>query len=228
MRILLVEDDAMIGSGIQTALQREGFTVDWVRDGVAADAALTGHAFDLVLLDLGLPRQDGSRVLSNLRARHDDIPVLILSARDTVADRVKGLNLGADDYLVKPFDLDELIARLHALLRRHAGRADPQIRLGKIEIDPIAKKVCLAGEAIMLSAREYALLLALASHPGAVFSVAQLEEKIYGWDDEVGSNTVEVYIHSLRKKLGNGLIRNIRGVGYVIPRDDSSTQVSQP
>ncbi len=225
MRILLVEDDSMIGASVQTALQHEGFVVDWVRDGVLADTALTHHAFDLVLLDLGLPRQEGTSVLAKLRDRHDDIPVLILSARDTVADRVKGLNLGADDYLVKPFNLDELVARIHALLRRHAGRADPLIRLGEVEIDPIAKLVKQAGEPVALSAREYALLLALADHPGAVLSVAQLEEKIYGWEDDVGSNTVEVYIHSLRKKLGSDLIRNVRGVGYLIPKvaPDSQT-----
>lgn len=219
MRILLVEDDSMIGASVQTALQREGFAVDWVRDGIAADTALTGHAFDLVLLDLGLPRQEGGAVLAHLRARRDATPVLILSARDTVADRVKGLNTGADDYLVKPFDLDELIARIHALLRRQAGRADPVIRLGNLAIDPIAKTVSQDNEPVALSAREFALLMALADHPGAVLSVTQLQEKIYGWDDDVGSNTVEVYIHSLRKKLGTGLIRNVRGVGYVIPKE---------
>lgn len=219
MRLLLVEDDVMIGTSVQTALQRKGFVVDWVRDGIAAETALIGHDFDLVLLDLGLPRQEGGTVLANLRARHDSTPVLILSARDTVADRVKGLNTGADDYLVKPFDLDELVARIHALLRRHAGRADPTIKLGNITIDPIAKSVLLDGVPVALSARELALLMALSDHPGAVLSVTQLQEKIYGWDDEVGSNTVEVYIHGLRKKLGAGLIRNVRGVGYVISKE---------
>ncbi|MDR3414416.1 MAG: response regulator [Formivibrio sp.] len=219
MRLLLVEDDVMIGTSVQTALQRKGFVVDWVRDGIAAETALIGHDFDLMLLDLGLPRQEGGTVLANLRARHDSTPVLILSARDTVADRVKGLNTGADDYLVKPFDLDELVARIHALLRRHAGRADPTIKLGNITIDPIAKSVLLDGVPVALSARELALLMALSDHPGAVLSVTQLQEKIYGWDDEVGSNTVEVYIHGLRKKLGAGLIRNVRGVGYVISKE---------
>lgn len=219
MRLLLVEDDVMIGTSVQTALQRKGFVVDWVRDGIAAETALIGHDFDLMLLDLGLPRQEGGTVLANLRARHDSTPVLILSARDTVADRVKGLNIGADDYLVKPFDLDELVARIHALLRRHAGRADPTIKLGNITIDPIAKSVLLDGVPVALSARELALLMALSDHPGAVLSVTQLQEKIYGWDDEVGSNTVEVYIHGLRKKLGAGLIRNVRGVGYVISKE---------
>lgn len=219
MRILLVEDDAMIGASVQTLLQQEGFTVDWVRDGIAADAALTGHAFDLVLLDLGLPRREGLSVLAGLRDRHDATPVLILSARDAVSDRVKGLNAGADDYLVKPFDLDELLARIHALLRRQAGRADPRIQIGDLIIDPLAKTVTQQSEIVALSPREYALLLALASHPGTVYSVAQLQEKMYGWDEDVGSNTVEVYIHSLRKKLGSGLIRNVRGVGYMIPKD---------
>lgn len=216
MRILLVEDDTMIGEGVRTALAGEGFAVDWVRDGVAADAALTGHAFDLVLLDLGLPRQEGLAVLTKLRERRDATPVLIISARDAVADRIKGLNAGADDYLVKPFDLDELVARIHALLRRQAGRADPLLRIGDIVIDPLAKSVSQAGSPVALSAREFALLMALADRPGAVLSIAQLQEKIYGWDDDVGSNTVEVYIHSLRKKLGATLIRNVRGVGYLI------------
>ena len=216
MRILLVEDDTMIGEGVRTALASEGFAVDWVRDGVAADAALTGHAFDLVLLDLGLPRQEGLAVLTKLRERRDATPVLIISARDAVADRIKGLNAGADDYLVKPFDLDELVARIHALLRRQAGRADPLLRIGDIVIDPLAKSVSQAGSPVALSAREFALLMALADRPGAVLSIAQLQEKIYGWDDDVGSNTVEVYIHSLRKKLGATLIRNVRGVGYLI------------
>lgn len=219
MRILLVEDDAMIGSGIQTALQREGFTVDWVRDGVAADAALTGHAFDLVLLDLGLPRQDGSRVLSNLRARHDDIPVLILSARDTVADRVKGLNLGADDYLVKPFDLDELSARIRALTRRQGGRASPVIEVGSLALDPAKHVVTLGGAPIALSKREFSLLHALMKQPGVPLSRAQIEESLYGWDEEIESNAVEVYIHSLRRKLGGERIRNVRGVGYMVPSE---------
>lgn len=216
MRILLVEDDTMIGEGVRTALAGEGFAVDWVRDGVAADAALTGHAFDLVLLDLGLPRQEGLAVLAKLRERRDATPVLIISARDAVADRIKGLNAGADDYLVKPFDLDELVARIYALLRRQAGRANPLIRIGDIVIDPLAKSVSQAGSPVALSAREFALLTALADRPGAVLSIAQLQEKIYGWDDDVSSNTVEVYIHSLRKKLGATLIRNVRGVGYLI------------
>lgn len=219
MRILLVEDDTMIGASVQTLLQQEGFAVDWVRDGVAADTALAGHAFDLLLLDLGLPRQDGLKVLTRLREQSDTTPVLIISARDAVTDRVKGLNSGADDYLVKPFDLDELLARIHALLRRQAGRADPLIRLGEITIDPIAKSVTHGGAPVALSAREFTLLLAFANQPGMVLSIAQLQEKMYGWDDDVGSNTVEVYIHSLRKKLGSALIRNVRGVGYMIPKD---------
>lgn len=218
MRILLVEDDPMIGAAVQRALQGEGWVVDWVQDGVLAETALLGHVFDLVLLDMGLPRQDGLTVLTRLRARGDVTPVLILSARDAVPDRVKGLNAGADDYLVKPFDLDELQARIHALIRRHAGRATPEIRLGMLRINPQTREVTRGGDPVNLSAREYALLLALAERPGAVLSVAQLQEKIYSWDEEVGSNTVEVHIHSLRKKLGAEFIRNVRGVGYLIAK----------
>jgi two-component system, OmpR family, response regulator QseB len=216
MRILLVEDDPMIGAAVERGLGAEGLAVDWVRDGVAADSALTSHAFDLVLLDLGLPRQDGLTVLQKLRARHDDTPVLILSARDAVANRVAGLNAGADDYLVKPFDLDELIARVHALTRRRAGRASPDIEVGGLRLNPQTHAVSLNGETLALSAREFALLHALIERPGVVLSVPQLQEKIYGWNDEVGSNTVEVYIHSLRKKLGSDFIRNVRGVGYLV------------
>jgi two-component system response regulator QseB len=216
MRILLVEDDPMIGRAVEQGLSAEGLAVDWVRDGQAADTALTGHAFDLVLLDLGLPRLDGIAVLQKLRARHDDVPVLILSARDAVANRVAGLNAGADDYLIKPFDLDELIARVHALTRRRSGRANPDIEVGALRLNPQTHAVSFNGTMLSLSAREFALLHALTERPGAVLSVPQLQEKIYGWNDEVGSNTVEVYIHSLRKKLGSDFIRNVRGVGYTV------------
>lgn len=216
MRILLVEDDPMIGRAVEQGLSAEGLAVDWVRDGQAADTALTGHAFDLVLLDLGLPRLDGIAVLQKLRARHDDVPVLILSARDAVANRVAGLNAGADDYLIKPFDLDELIARVYALTRRRSGRANPDIEVGALRLNPQTHAVSFNGTMLSLSAREFALLHALTERPGAVLSVPQLQEKIYGWNDEVGSNTVEVYIHSLRKKLGSDFIRNVRGVGYTV------------
>ena len=225
MRVLLVEDDAMIGDSVRQALRQEGFTVDWVRDGDAGLAAATssqdGEAcYDLVLLDLGLPRRSGLDVLRTRRTRGVPTPVLILTARDAVADRVAGLNAGADDYLVKPFDLQELAARMHALARRAAGRAEPLVTYGEIVLNPSTREVTQRGEPVRLSAREFALLSALMSRPGKVWSVPQLQERLYGWDDEVGSNTVEVYIHALRKKFGTALIRNIRGVGYVVPRLD--------
>ncbi|TWG87472.1 two-component system OmpR family response regulator/two-component system response regulator QseB [Cupriavidus gilardii J11] len=233
MRILLIEDDAMIGESVRLALRQEGFAVDWLRDGESGLSAATQPldaagapgagaeaAHDLVLLDLGLPRRSGLDVLTAMRARGLRTPVLILTARDAVSDRVAGLNAGADDYLVKPFDLQELVARIHALTRRAQGRAEPVVRHGAIALNPSTREVTLAGDPVRLSAREYALLAALLSRPGKVWSVAQLQEKLYGWDDEVGSNTVEVYIHGLRKKLGTGLIRNIRGVGYVCPKLD--------
>ncbi|KRB64173.1 response regulator transcription factor [Noviherbaspirillum sp. Root189] len=218
MRLLLVEDDPMIGDSLRKALRLDGFTVDWVRDGRSAESALDDGVHDLLLLDLGLPGKDGIEILRSLRARRKTLPVLILTARDAVPDRVAGLNAGADDYLVKPFDLDELVARIHALLRRQAGRADAVIRHGALELFPASHEARLNGQPLTLSAREFSLLQALLDRPGTVLSVPQIEEKIYGWDDEVGSNTVEVYIHSLRKKLGTGFIKNVRGVGYMIPR----------
>ena len=216
MRLLLIEDDAMIRASVSTGLQHEGFTVDTVADGSAGLLALKSHAYDLLLLDLGLPRIDGISVLTTLRQQGNLIPVLILTARDAVADRVKGLNAGADDYLVKPFDLQELSARIHALLRRQAGRADAVLRHGPLELNQTTHAVQLAGTPVTLSAREFTLLWALLERPGAVLSVPQLEEKLYGWKDDVGSNTVEVYIHALRKKLGATRIRNVRGVGYMM------------
>jgi len=218
MRLLLVEDDAMIGESVAKGLRREGFAVDWVKDGIAAERSLEAGDFDLMLLDLGLPRKGGLDVLRTLRARGKPIPVLILTARDTVPDRVMGLNAGADDYLVKPFDLDELVARIHAILRRRSGRAEPVIHHGSLALNPISHEVSLEGRPLALSAREFSLLLALLERPGAVLSVTQLQERIYGWDEEVGSNTVEVFIHALRKKLGPDFIKNVRGVGYMVPR----------
>lgn len=239
MRVLLVEDDAMIGDSVKLALRQEGFTVDWVRDGDAGLAAATASGpasaapgaqdcYDLILLDLGLPRRSGLDVLRALRERGVGTPVLILTARDAVADRVAGLNAGADDYLVKPFDLQELAARMHALARRAAGRAEPLVRYGAITLNPATHEVTADGGPVRLSAREFALLFALLSRPGKVWSVAQLQERLYGWDDEVGSNTVEVYIHGLRKKLGATLIRNIRGVGYVVPKLDGGDSAGEP
>ena len=217
MRLLLVEDDSMIGESVRTGLRQDGFAVDWVQDGRAAELALETNPYDMLLLDLGLPRKAGLDVLAALRRRGQTIPVLILTARDAVADRVKGLDAGADDYLVKPFDLDELAARVRALLRRKSGRADPLLQVGKLTINPATHEVSLDGKPVSLSAREFALLHALAARPGVVFSRAQLEEKLYGWGQEVESNTVEVYVHALRRKLGAGLIRNVRGVGYLMP-----------
>jgi len=218
MRLLLVEDDPMIGESVRAGLQQDGFAVDWVQDGRAAELALDANTYDTLLLDLGLPRKTGLEVLASLRRRGNTIPVLILTARDAVADRVKGLDAGADDYLVKPFDLEELAARVRALLRRKSGRADPVVQVGTLVINPATHEVSLAGKPISLSAREFALLHALASRPGVVYSRTQLEEKLYGWGQEVESNTVEVYVHSLRRKLGTNLIQNVRGVGYMVPK----------
>jgi two-component system response regulator QseB len=217
MRLLLIEDDPMIGAGMQQALRQDGYAVDWVRDGVAAELAVRDNRYELLLLDLGLPRRDGFEVLQRLRAGGNDLPVLVLTARDEVADRVRGLDAGADDYLVKPFDLDELGARIRALLRRRRGSPAPVIALGALQVDPASRAVTLGGEPVRLSAREFALLCALLAQPGRPLSRAQLEERIYGWDEEVESNAVEVHIHSLRRKLGADWIRNLRGVGYYVP-----------
>jgi DNA-binding response OmpR family regulator len=216
MRILLVEDDPMIGESIAEGLKSEGYAVDWVRDGKEADLSIDATAYSLVLLDLGLPRRDGIEVLKGLRERRVDVPVLVITARDTVSDRIKGLDAGADDYLVKPFDLDELSARVRALVRRAAGRAEPVIERGPLLINPATREVTWQGTAVALSAREYALLAALAERPGLVLSRAQLEEKLYGWNEAVGSNAVEVHIHNVRKKLGDGVINNVRGLGYTL------------
>ena len=216
MRLLLVEDDAMIGESLNEALTGENYAVDWVRDGRSAELALDNGVYDLLLLDLGLPKKQGLQVLSEYRQRGGMLPVLIITARDATADRVSGLDAGADDYLVKPFDLDELFARVRALLRRHAGRAQPLIEHGDVVLDPASREVFLRGGLLSLSAREFALLQALLDPPGRVLSLAQLEEKLYGWDQEIGSNAVEVYIHRLRKKLGTDFIRNVRGAGYKV------------
>ncbi len=219
MRILLVEDDKMIAEGVRKALKADGFAVDWVQDGEAALTAIGGETYDLMLLDLGLPKRDGVDVLRTLRSRGHALPVLIITARDAVSDRVKGLDAGADDYLVKPFDLDELGARMRALIRRQSGRSESVIRHGALTLDPASHQVTLDGAAVALSAREFALLEALLARPGAVLSKSQLEEKMYGWGEEIGSNTVEVYIHALRKKLGSDLIRNVRGLGYMVVKE---------
>ncbi len=216
MRLLLAEDDRMIATSVLEGLRQDGFAVDWVQDGQAALAALAESVHDLLLLDLGLPRRSGLEVLGAMRKRGDRRPVLILTARDALADRVAGLDAGADDYLVKPFALDELAARVRALGRRREGRAEPDIVYGVLELRPATREVFLRGEPVALSAREYALLAALLARPGAILSRAQLEEKIYGWRDEVESNAVEVHLHGLRRKLGPDAIRNVRGVGWMI------------
>jgi two-component system response regulator QseB len=216
MRLLVVEDDAMIGAAVQQGLRGEGHAVDWVRDGREAEGAAAGGNYDLVILDLGLPRRDGLSVLRALRAKGNAIPVVIITARDAVSDRVAGLDAGADDYLVKPFDLDELAARVRAVARRHAGHAAARIRIGDLEIDTATRRVRWKGREVGLSAREYAVLEALAQRPGALLSRAQLEDRLYGWDEEIASNAVEVHVHALRRKLDPSLIRTVRGMGYTI------------
>jgi len=214
MRILLVEDDAALGQATQVALRLEGYAVDWLRDGQHADDALRSDSFDAVVLDLGLPRKDGLDVLSALRARGDSTPVLCLTARDTLQDRVSGLDHGADDYLVKPFDLDELNARLRALMRRSAGRAVNWVECGALRMDVAGHQVQLDGQAVDLSAREFAILTTLLESAGRVVSRERLEDSLYGWDQEISSNALEVHIHHLRKKLGSDWIQTVRGAGY--------------
>jgi DNA-binding response OmpR family regulator len=216
LRVLLVEDDALLGDGIRAGLRLADYAVDWVRDGESARLALLDHDYDACVLDLGLPKKDGLAVLRDLRARGNPLPVLVLTARDTAADKIAGLDAGADDYLTKPFDLGELQARMRALLRRAAGAATPQLTHGTIALDPAARRVTLDGQPVKLSAREYALLHDLLSHRNQVRSRAQLEESLYAWGEEAESNTVEVYIHFLRKKLGADSIETVRGFGYRI------------
>lgn len=216
MRILLVEDDEMIGESVVAGLESEDYAVDWVKDGDSALIALNTTPFSLVILDLGLPGKDGLSVLREMRARKNPTPVLVTTARDTVDDRIKGLDSGADDYLIKPYDLDELSARIRALLRRSAGRADPIIERGELRISPATREVTYRGEPVILSSKEYALLAALAERQGVVWSRSQLEEKLYNWDNTVGSNAIEVHIHHLRKKLSDTAIKTVRGVGYLL------------
>jgi DNA-binding response OmpR family regulator len=218
MRLLLVEDDTMIGEAVLDLLRAEHYAVDWVRDGEMAATAAKAQSYDLILLDLGLPRRDGLDVLRELRARKDRVPVLIATARDSVQQRVQGLDAGADDYILKPYDLDELLARIRALLRRASGRAEPVYEHLGVSINTATREVTAQGEPVVLSAREWAVLEPLIARPGRVLSRSQLEEKLYGWKDDVSSNAVEVYIHGVRKKLGAGLIQNVRGVGYMVPK----------
>jgi DNA-binding response OmpR family regulator len=216
LRVLLVEDDALLGDGIRAGLKLADYAVDWVRDGDSARRALLDHEYDACVLDLGLPRADGLTVLRELRARGSALPVLVLTARDTSADKIAGLDAGADDYLTKPFDLGELQARMRALIRRAAGAAAPTIAHGPLVLEPAARRVTLDGQPVKLSAREYALLHDLMTHRNQVRSRSQLEDSLYAWGEETESNTVEVYIHFLRKKLGPDVIQTVRGFGYLI------------
>ena len=218
MRLLLVEDDTMIGESVLDLLRAEHYAVDWVKDGETAETALRTQTYDLLLLDLGLPRRDGLSVLRSLRSRKDRMPVLIATARDSIQQRIEGLDAGADDYVLKPYDLDELLARIRALVRRAAGRAEPVYEHMGVSIDPATREVMVGDQPVVLSAREWAVLEPLLARPGMVLSRAQLEQKLYSWKDEVSSNAVEVYIHGLRKKLGAELILNVRGVGYMVPK----------
>ncbi|MBC3954884.1 response regulator [Pseudomonas triticifolii] len=216
MRLLLIEDDAALGEGIHQALSREGYTVDWIRDGSSALHALLSETFDLAILDLGLPRLDGFEVLKRLRHSGSTLPVMILTARDSTDDRITGLDTGADDYLVKPFDVSELKARLRALLRRSAGRAKVLIEHAGIILDPGTQQVSYHNEPVALTPKEYQLLYELLSPPGRVMTRERLMQLLYGWNEEAESNTLEVHIHHLRKKFSSDLIRTIRGVGYLV------------
>ena len=220
MRILLVEDDSLLGKGVAAGLVQAGWAVDWVVDGLDAEAALRTNSYDSIVLDLGLPGIDGLTLLGRLRATKDSTPVLVLTARDTLADRIAGLDAGGDDYLVKPFELTELQARLRALLRRSKGASGPLLQHGRVVLDPASHAVLLDGEPVEVSAREFATLQALMMNAGRVRTRSQLEDSLYGWGEEIGSNTVEVYIHNLRRKLYADLIRTVRGVGYIIAADD--------
>jgi DNA-binding response OmpR family regulator len=216
MRVLLVEDDPLIGSGLDEGLRHEGVAVDWVRDGDAATLALRTTPYGLMLLDLGLPGQDGLSLLASLRRRDDALPAIVITARDAVTDRIAGLDAGADDYLVKPFVLEELLARIRAVNRRHAGRAQTTLAAGALKLDPVRHQVWLADDEVALSPKEFVMLHELMLDPGAVISREQFEERLYSWGEEVESNAVQVHIHNLRKKLGHVAILTVRGVGYRI------------
>lgn len=218
MRILLVEDDELLGDGLQAGLRHCGFQADWLRDGESARAALLSEDYAAVVLDLGLPRLDGLGLLRILRGAGDNIPVLVLTARDATTDKVSGLDSGADDYLVKPVDLDEVAARLRALIRRAGGQAAPTLRVGPVELDPAGRRVYRDGAPVELPAKEFAILEMLMRNAGKVISRGQLESALYGWDEGVESNAVEVYIHHLRRKLGAERIRTLRGIGYLFEK----------
>jgi two-component system OmpR family response regulator/two-component system response regulator QseB len=219
MRILLVEDDPLLGDGLRAGLRQLGFQVDWVRDGIAAERELSAEPYAAAVLDLGLPRKDGLDVLAALRRARVAVPVLVLTARDAVADRVRGLDSGADDYVVKPADLHELAARLRALVRRAHGRPREALKFRDLELDPASRTVRCGGALVPLSTREFDLLHVLLLNAGRVLSREQLEQRLYSWGSEVDSNAIEVHVHHLRRKLGSALIRTIRGVGYLLPRE---------
>lgn len=218
MRVLLVEDDPMIGDSIRMSLMRENYVVDWIRDGRMVESIVSSEHFDLLLLDLGLPGKCGLDVLSSLRARSIRTPVIVVTARDAVDDRIRGLDCGADDYVVKPFDIGELEARIRSALRRSSDRAESDIEIHNVRLCPATKEVSLNGEPVYLSGKEYAIVEALMLRPGRVLSRAQLQERMYGWGDEIESNAIEVHIHAIRRKLGSDLIKNVRGVGYFVPK----------
>jgi len=218
MRILVVEDDPLLGDALRSGMKQRGFEVDWLADGVSAELALRTGSYTAVVLDLGLPRLDGMQLLGSERAKGSKIPVLVLTARDAVEDRIKGFDTGADDYVVKPVDLDELAARLRALIRRSSGEPAPVLEVGELRLDPAARTVTYRGVQVGLQSRGFKLLHELMLNAGRVLSREQLEGRLYAWGDEVDSNAVEVHVHHLRKKLAPGLIRTVRGVGYVLPR----------
>ncbi len=215
MRILLVEDDELLGDGVRVGLIQYGYTVDWIKDGLTAQQAIMTENFDLIILDIGLPRRNGLEVLKTVRTKNLSLPVIILTARETIEDRVKGLDAGADDYLVKPFDLEELCARIRAMQRRSTSRAEPILTYGSITLDPASHSVFKDGELMNVSRREFALLQKLLENSGRVISREQLTQSLYGWGDDVDSNALEVHIHNIRKKFGTNFIRTIRGVGYM-------------
>jgi len=217
MRVLLVEDDVLLGKAVRTGLEQLGYSVDWVRDGVGAESAALECDHAAVLLDLGLPRQDGMKVLASLRQKGYAMPVLIVTARDQVTERIEGLDCGADDFIIKPFDLNELAARLRAAIRRYQGRSEPQLRYGGITIDPATRRVTHGEDAVALTAREYTLLVHLLAQRGRLHTRHQLEQALYQWGDEIESNAIEVHIHHLRRKFGKDLIRTVHGHGYFVP-----------
>ncbi len=218
MRILLVEDDPQIGAAIADALKDAGMAADWVTDGDAALASIDAGSFELLLLDIGLPKQDGLSVLKSIRQKRNGVPVIIITARDAVEDRISGLDLGADDYLVKPFLIDELMARIRAVARRHSGSAQPLLSNGQLDVDPASKSANFKGDELELTGKEYRLLHSLLLSPGRIYSKEELEEKVYGWDEEVNSNAIEFLIHSLRKKTEKAAIKNVRGLGWMVPK----------